>query len=84
MNHYFNLFRSPLGSANYGITELKTHSGKDKKESSFVNFEVENARMKLATCSATYSGMKSHFLHTLIKFGALSTKMILNLILGSS
>ena len=46
-----------------------------------MNFvEAENARVKLATYSATYSGMKSHFLKTLIKFGALNTKMILNLI----
>ena len=56
--------------------------GKDKKESSFVNFvEVENALMKLATYSATYSGMKSHFPQTFIKSGALSTKMVFNLFL---
>ena len=46
-----------------------------------MNFvEVENVRMELATYSATYAGMKSHFHQTLIKFGALSTKMMLNYI----
>ena len=47
-----------------------------------MNFvEVENVHMKLATYSATYSVMKSHFLQTIIKSGKLNTKMILNLII---
>ena len=46
-----------------------------------MNFvELESAQIKLVTYSATYSGMKSHFLQTLVRFGALSTKKILNLI----
>ena len=82
-SHYLAHIRdtSDQAKSNTKLRNVRQHSGKDKKESSFVNFVgVENARMKLATYSATYSGIKSHFLQTLIKFGALSTKMILNYI----
>ena len=53
---------SDQAKINTKLRNGRQHSEKDKKESSFVNFfEVENAGMKLATNSATSSGMKVTF-----------------------
>ena len=70
-SHYLAHIRESSDQAkiNTKLRNERQHWGKDKKEIAFVNFvEVENVRMKLATYSETYSGMKSHFLQTLMKF----------------